>query len=79
MTATQTNEDEDKRVGTRKEKMMKVGSKAQKKQENRTQGVHTVTQFPVSATKPRRGLWHTICHLPDLVGNGFNLFGVDDL
>ena len=30
MTATQTNEDEDKRAGTRKEKMMKVGSKAQK-------------------------------------------------
>jgi len=47
----------------------KVGSKAQK-QENRTQGVSIATNLPVSATKPRRGPCHTICHLPALVGNG---------
>ena len=28
------------------------------------------TNLPVSATKPRRGPCHTICHLPALVGNG---------
>ena len=43
------------------------------KQENRTQGVSIATNLPVSATKPRRGRYHTICHLfPALVGNGTN-------
>ena len=41
MTAAQTKEHEaDKHIGIRKEKMIKVGNKAQK-QENRTQGGHT--------------------------------------
>ena len=47
----------------------KVGGKAQK-QENRTQGVSIETNLPVSATKPRRGPFHIICHLlPAFVGN----------
>ena len=50
----------------------KVGSKA-RKQENRTLGVSIATNLPVSATKPRRGPCHTICHLlPALVGIGMN-------
>ena len=41
MTAARTKEHEnDKRTGVRKEKPIKVGSKAPK-QENRTQGVHS--------------------------------------
>ena len=39
-TAAQTEEhEEDKHTGIRKEKMIKLGSKAQKKQDNWTQGV----------------------------------------
>ena len=54
----------------RKTKSRKQGTKASK-QENRTQGVSIATNLPVSATKPRRGPCHTICHLlPALVGNG---------
>ena len=70
MTAAQTKEhEEDKHTGMA-EKMRNVGGKTQK-QENCTQGVYIVTNLPVSATKPRRGLCHTICHiLPALVGNG---------
>ena len=42
MTASQTKEhEEDKDTGIRKEKMRKAGSKAHKKQENRTQGVRS--------------------------------------
>ena len=42
MNAAQTKEHkEDKHTRIRKEKMRKVGSKAQKKQENRTQGVRS--------------------------------------
>ena len=85
MTAAQTEHEGDKHTaipGIRKEKIKKVGSKAQKKQENRTQGVHRVTNLPVSGTKPSRRPCHTICHLlaacrhtichllPALVGNG---------
>ena len=41
MAAAQTKEHEDDEdTGTRKEKMRKIGGKAQK-QENRTQGVHS--------------------------------------
>ena len=48
----------------------KVGSKA-RKQENRTLGVSIATNLPVSATKPRRGPCHTMCHLrPAFVGKG---------
>ena len=40
-------------------------------QDNRTRGVSIARDLPVSATKPRRGPCHTICHLlPALVGNG---------
>ena len=76
MAAAQTKEHEDEHTGTQgkirkkiKEKR-NVGSKAQKKQENHTQGVSIATNLPVSATKPRRGPCHTIYHLPALVGNG---------
>ena len=69
MTAAQTKEhEEDKHTGMA-EKMRNVGGKTQK-QENCTQGVYIVTNLPVSATKPRRGPCHTICHLPAFVGNG---------
>ena len=55
-------------------KKRKVGSKVQKqasKQENRTQGVSIEANLPVSAAQPRRGPYHTICHLvPTVVGNG---------
>ena len=56
----------------KKNEKRKVGSKAQKQasKENRPQGVSIATNLPVSATKPRRGPCHTICHLPALVGNG---------
>ena len=32
--------------------------------EGTRQGVSIATKLPVSATKPRRGPCHTICHLP---------------
>ena len=41
MTAAKTTEHEDKHTGVRKEKTRKVGSKAQKKQENSTQGIRS--------------------------------------
>ena len=81
MAAAQTNgHEEDKhtemqlkkirkeRKKKRKMKSRKQGTKASK-QENRTQGVGIATNLPVSATKPRRGPCHTICHLPAFVGN----------
>ena len=43
-----------RRQEKRKTKSRKQGTKASK-QENRTQGVSTATNLPVSATKPRRG------------------------
>ena len=59
-----------KRNEKRKTKSRKQGTKASK-QENRTQGVSIATNLPVSATKPRRGPCHTICHLVSaLVGSG---------
>ena len=54
----------------RKTKSKKQGTKASD-QENRTQGVSIATNLASSATKSRRGPYHTICHLlPALVGNG---------
>ena len=82
MAAAQTKgHEEDKHTGMQekrgketKEKRKVGGSKVQikaSKQENRTQGVSIATNIPVSATKPRRGPCHTICHLiPALDGNG---------
>ena len=82
MAAAQTKgHEEDKHTGMqgknnlRKKRKRKTESRKQgtkvSKQENRTQGVSIATNFPVSATKPRRGPCHTICHLlPALVGNG---------
>ena len=82
MTAAQTKgHEEDKNTGMqgkrrkerkekRKTKSRKQGTKASK-QENRTQDVSMAKNLPVSATKPRRGPCHTICHfLPALIGNG---------
>ena len=74
----QTYWDEGKKnKNEKKNEKRKVGSKAQKKQakqENRTQGVSIATNLPVSATKPRRGPFQTICHLPALVGNGIKCY-----
>ena len=54
----------------RKTECRKQGTKA-RKQQYRTQGVSIATNLHVSATKPRRGPCHTICHLlPAFVGNG---------
>ena len=80
MAAAQTKgHEEDKHTGMqgknnlRKKRKRKTESRKQgtkvSKQENRTQGVSIATNFPVSATKPRRGLCHTICHLRALVSN----------
>ena len=55
-------EKDKKKKKKRKTKSRKQGTKASK-QENRTQGVFIATDLPVSATKPRRGPCHTICHL----------------
>ena len=87
MAAAQTKgHEEDKHTGMqdkrKKEKKAKRKTKSRKQgtkasfQENRTQGVSIDTNLSVSATKPRRGPCHTICHLlPVLVGNGIKLFG----
>ena len=76
MAAAQTKgheEDEHTGMQEKKKKRKKTsreqGTKASK-QENRTQGVSIATNLPVSATKPRRGPCHTICHiLPAPIGN----------
>ena len=82
MAAAQTKgHEEDKHTGMqgkkirkkRKTKSRKQGTKASKL-ENRTQGVTTATNLSVSATKPRRGPCHTICHIPALVGNGIKCY-----
>ena len=64
--------------GKKKEKKRKtknekreLGSKAQGNKQARKRTPSIATNLPVSATKPRRGPCHTICHfLPALVGNG---------
>ena len=59
-----------KKIRKGKTKSRRQGTKACK-EEHRTQGVSIAINLPVSATKPRRGPCHTICHfLPALVGNG---------
>ena len=51
----------------RKTKSRKQGTKARKSYSRR---LRSSKSSPVSATKPRRGPCHTICHLPAFVGNG---------
>ena len=51
-----------KKIRKGKTKSRKQGTKACK-EEHRTQGVSIAINLPVSATKPRRGPCHTICHL----------------
>ena len=54
----------------KKKKSRKQGTK-ERKRKSYSRRLHGKKNLPVSATKPRRGPCHTICHLlPALVGNG---------
>ena len=72
MTAAQMKEHEKKKKGIYKERENKKRTKqdAQKKKKIVLKASIVVTKLPVSATKPNRGLRHTIRHLPALVDNG---------
>ena len=76
MAAAETKGHEDEHTGMQEKKVRK---KRKRKTKSRKQGTKasekivlkaSPTNLPVSATKPRRGPCHTICHLPALVGNG---------
>ena len=80
MAAAQTKgHEEDKHTGMQEKKnekeekkneKRKVGSRAQKARKSYSR-ISIATNLPVSATTPRGGPCHTICHLlPALVGNG---------
>ena len=64
-------QEKNKKRKKRKNEKRKVGSKAQKQAtKSYSRRLHS-NNLPVSATKPRRGPCHTICHLlPALVCNG---------